>query len=151
MPEKTPEKARETVTVYLTRGQRDVYLYDWDHHGESDDADHKNLYYAIASRITAVPDEQGKRRMRAVVTVTRAQACDLLTNIEYSINLLNASEAKSGDGDPNSYAEKAARAARTRIRHHEAARKVVRAAGAETIAEFNARNRQPPRALVPAA
>ncbi|WP_331726427.1 hypothetical protein [Streptomyces sp. NBC_00470] len=154
MPEQTPqpqpqsqadaETTPDTITVYLTRAQRDAYLYDWGHHSESDSAALKGLHYAVASRITAIADEAGRRRMRAVVTLTRAQACDLLTYIGYSLSLFGDPKAAGADAAARKAAEK-------RIAHHEAARKVVRAAGAETIAQFNARHGLPPHPRHPAA
>jgi hypothetical protein len=117
-----------TITVHLTPRQRAAYLTDWDHHSDTDDTDHAALYTLIASaKLSTITDAEGKRRRRHVLTLTRAQACDILTNIAYAMEM-NTRDADDGDTD-----------AANRIKHHGAAYTVVRAAGAETITEFNAR------------
>ncbi|MFD7867016.1 hypothetical protein [Streptomyces sp. NPDC059783] len=124
-----PSQPATTITVHLTGQQRDAYLTDWVHHGETyDDADHVALYTLIASaKLSTITDSAGKRRRRHVLTLTRAQACDLLTNLADAISL-NTRDADDGDTD-----------AANRIKHHSAAYTVARAAGAETVTEFNAR------------
>ncbi|MCX4826905.1 hypothetical protein OG883_45545 [Streptomyces sp. NBC_01142] len=117
-----------TITVHLTPGQCAAYLTDWEHRSETDDTDQAALYDQIASaKLSTLTDAEGKRRRRHVLTLTRAQACDLLTNIAYAMEL-KTSDADDGDTD-----------ATNRIKHHGAAHTVVRAAGAETITELNAR------------
>ncbi|MGC5264108.1 hypothetical protein ACPXCO_24120 [Streptomyces cyaneofuscatus] len=123
-----PTQPVATITVHLAPGQRAAYLTDWEHHSETDDTGHAALYDLIASaKLSTLTDADGKRCRRHVLTLTRAQACDLLTNIAYAIEL-NTSDADDGSTE-----------AANRIKHHNTAHAAVRSAGAETVTEFNAR------------
>ncbi|MGW3928725.1 hypothetical protein ACWECC_11545 [Streptomyces microflavus] len=128
-----PTQHVATITVHLAPGQRAAYLTDWEHHNETDDTGHAALYDLIAStKLSTLTDADGKRCRRHVLTLTRAQACDLLTNIACAIEL-NASDADDGSTE-----------AANRIKHHHTAHAAVRNAGAETITEFNARTGETP-------
>lgn len=122
------DQTAATLTVELRPAQHAAYLHDFEHHAESDDADYAALYDVIAgAALVTLTDEEGTRRRRHVLTLTRAQACDLLALVEMAIMLTDDADERE---DPQ---------AKTRMRHHEAAWITVRAAGAETVTEFNQR------------
>lgn len=117
-----------TIRIEITSGQRAAYLYDWDHHSETDDMELRVLWECVAySKVSTLTDETGKRRRRAVLELEPHMACDYLTYLEYAIDA-NESDARDGDS-----------ASKARIRHHRAAWDAARAAGAETIREYNKR------------